>query len=417
MYYCKIAPVYNAIQMIAKEFSMINSEILDIAKNQYYPLEQRDIPLSAALDVLHNPNQNETRSTFFEQLAIDFHAVGEAFIYATALDEDSPILELYKLDPLYMMVGMGDNDGYPLFYQFNGVYYTLKFNKRITDGRVRYITDDGTKELLHLKNYNPFSTRSSGSVNFTGLSPLQPLYLEIEQYLHANVHNLSTLKNGARPAAALLLEENLTDEQFISLQTQIRNFYQGAINSGNVVILEGLSNGSKEFKELSITNKDMDFAVLRRENRQMMYRLLNIPLPMVETESQKYSNFAESRAVLIHMAVLPFATKIFNALSKFLQPRYAGEEKEKYIISYNAERIVALGVVYTAEAKEKISTGAFTLNEGRHLFGLPPIDGGDTLYTPLNMIPIDMPPEDVMNIRTSGSKQPSEKNPNNNPTN
>ena len=58
-----------------------------------------------------------------------------------------------------------------------------------------------------------------------GVSRLSPVYFEIEQYIKTSIHNISTLRKGARPSGVLTLAAGTSKEQKEYLRKQVTAFY------------------------------------------------------------------------------------------------------------------------------------------------------------------------------------------------
>jgi len=157
------------------------------------------------------------------------------------------------------------------------------------------------KELWQIKTFNSRESRG----DFFGLSPLNPIFHEIEEYEYSNVNNTSVLKKGMRPSGVLIIDKefNLTDAQYNRMRTQMAEKKSGAENAGDVLILEG----GKDFKQLSQTNKDMEFMELIKFVREQIYITKGIPLPMITSTSMTMNNFEESKYMMYDSDVLPFA--------------------------------------------------------------------------------------------------------------
>jgi HK97 family phage portal protein len=368
VYYRRCAPLHNAIDMIAQEVAGLKPLLFDTKKEVFI----KDHPI---LELLQFPNADIVWEEFIYNLASFFLLSGNAYILATGR-ANKPPLEINVMPSQVISISPG-KDGYAQTYTVNIFYGGFIFERKEVDNRFRYYsvsgdTDGLDREFYHIKNFNPIS----GSQRVFGMSKLNPIYYEIEQYINQCVHNLSILERGARPAGLFMLPPgfSLTDDQLMSLRAEINNLYSGASNAGRVPILEG----GMEFIETMKTNRDMDFLALKKEVTAMIYNTLRIPLPLITSDNMTYSNFENATLKLYDNAVIPLAKRLFSELSYFLLPRYPNTEN--LILAFDEGEVLALEPRRNEQLKVLKEVGIFTLNEMRNKVGALPLDGGDVIY-------------------------------------
>ena len=359
MYYENVAPIFKAVNLIAEQFGAIDFQIY----NKYTKEFEDD--RTGILKLLKKPNIFSDGNEYKKTIAIHYLVTGNAYLLIESNDKSSEPISLNFVNPSEVSM-MPSVDGYVKAYQgvINGKQ--AMFNRDVDFRFYADINNGYTYELIHIKDFNP----RDGRLFHFGLSRLNPLYLEIEQLINSNIHNLATLKNGARPSGVMVTDNQPTAAQVEMIKTQIREFYSGAKNAGGVMIL-----GGSDFKPLSITNKDMDFAILKKMSSTEVYNVLGIPLPLVSTESMTYSNFSESKYVLYDLVILPMFNNFCTVLTNNVLRRY--KKSENLEVWYNDKAITALESRRIANDDRIIKTGVITINEGRKLLGEyePRIDG------------------------------------------
>jgi HK97 family phage portal protein len=280
--------------------------------------------------------------------------------------------------------------------QFRGSYQ----REELIDGRVVYINKVSMAQLWIMKKFNP----DQGSNSSRGLSPLASVFYEIESHLGISKHNNGTLRNGARPSGAAIVDRPpdttgpvMEPDQIQIMKEQMQEFYSGANNSGNVMILDGI----KEFIELSKSNKDMDFLAFLEGVKDQIYNNLRIPLPLKNSDSMTFSNFQEAKDMLFDINTIPFSISYAEEINRFLMPRFDDSGRYRYVV--DIERIPALErrkLEKLIEFKEDL-----TPNERREIIGFKEIDGGNKLLPPKTVIaPIPSKSRDefVDNLRDYG---------------
>jgi len=191
-YYKKISPVYRAVNLIANEFATgITPVLYDNKEDTYIKEYDPKIPQSSILKLLKKPNFNNSPIEFKKALCSSLLVTGDIFIIITGLNEP---VELYYENSSDVVI-TSSPDGYPGAYQISKAQGSETYRKQIINNEIRYMSRDGTRELIQIKEFNP--DYQNGQYN--GFSRLSPVYYEIEQYLNSNIHNLAMLKKGARP--------------------------------------------------------------------------------------------------------------------------------------------------------------------------------------------------------------------------
>ena len=369
-YYKTVSPIYRASNLIANEFSSIEIVLKDRKTGDIIKEQNKSIPASDVLRVLENPNFDKTGNEFKKQLALTYIVPGTAYLQINGINK---IQEIYVRNPQNITVYQG-NDNYPERFFYSGYGFTEEYKR---DKDYRFFNRSLTQELYQIAEFNPNYQSSQ-----IGLSILSPVYYEIEQYYNACLHNASILKNGARLSGIIIAQEQLSKEQREDLRKQAKVFFSGANNAGKIMI----TGGVKDFKELSLTNKDMDFFQLTKLAKQTIYEVLNIPATFYDNSASSYNNKTTDRISLYDFAVLPIAKRIVDELTLSLLNWY--KDGERYKITFLENEIPALRTRKIQETKEKVNIGVFTDNEIRSMLGADEIQGGDFLYKPSALIPV-----------------------------
>ena len=183
----------------------------------------------------------------------------------------------------------------------------------------------------------------------------------------ASEWNRALLANAARPSGALVFENGdappLTTEQFDRLKAELHGAYQGSGNAGRPMLLEG----GLDWKAMSLSPADMDFATLKAAAARDIALAFGVPpmllgLPGDNTDS----NYREASRALWRLTLLPLAGKILNGLHAGMKDWFANAP------SVDLDRVPAL-----AEDREKlwerVSAADFlSAEEKRAMLGIAP---------------------------------------------
>jgi len=381
-YYTIISPIGRAVRLVSTEFAdNIKPVLLDKQTGEYVREFDSKIPESKVLKILAEPNFNTTGSLFKKEIASSFMVTGDVF-EIVSFGSSGP-LEIFYENSKYVTIQSGTN-GFPAQYTVskqgheNDIY---KAEVDIKTAKVRYLNGANNREIRQIRDFNP--NYSVG--NLFGFSQLSPVYYEIEQFLQSNIHNLSTLQKGARPSGVLSIETELTQEQKDYTKQQLINFYQGSENSGNVMVLEG--GAKKEFKELSINNKDMDFVEMKKMVKASIYEALEIPASFYDNTASTFNNKGVDKESLYDFNVVPLSNRLLNETGRFLLSYFPNGDR--YDATFIENEVPALRKRFTDQVIEKHAKGLISLNEARSQFGDESIGGaGDLFYQPTSVIPV-----------------------------
>lgn len=393
-YYAKVSPINRAVNLIANEAASLEFVIKNVKTDEY--IRRGDAaPVARLLDKLSSPSNMVSQSEFIKSVVASFLVCGEFYICVTGITEPQ---EIYFVNPSKVIV-LFDGGLTPSGFTWTEESGTIEF-KRQMDGQ--YISTDGTKRFYQSIDFNPFYTTS----NQRGFSRLSSIYYEIEQWIQGMLHNISNLKRGARPSGALMCEDDITPEQVNSIKEQIIKFYSGSVNGGNVMVL---SKG-RDFKQLSLTNKDMDYSGMVKQIRDTIYQELEIPASFYDNSASSFNNKMNDRINLYIFALLPVMRRVCEEFTEFLIPMYIKGDKDRstYRVEIIEKEIPALEPMFDEANLKKSQSGVFTINELREKYGLDDLgEDGDTVYQPVNLVPIGSDVDE--NEESDAGKKPKKK--------
>jgi HK97 family phage portal protein len=203
-----------------------------------------------------------------------------------------------------------------------------------------------------------------------GTSFLMPILNDICLIIAGNIYNKNVLTNGARVDGIMSYKGTLTDNQYEGIKNTWQSFFSGVKNAGKTLFLNTF-DGDIEYNSLSKSNKDMDFINLISMAQISIYKRFKIPLPMVETSKQTYSNYSEAQAQLYDNAVLPILDDILLQLRQLLSNKS---------IKINIDSLpLSTKIKYYDNMVRQSETKVLTPNEIRATLNLKPLKGGDIL--------------------------------------
>lgn len=317
----------------------------------------QDHPL---LKLLKTPNNRESGPDLLELWFGNLLISGDAYLTASCLDGLPQ--ELYALRPDRMKVMTGA-DGWPQGYEYTVNGRTIKYRQSRADSE-----NAGEPSILHVKLPHPLN-------DHYGLSPIEAAMQAIDTHNAASRWNKALLDNSARPSGALVYQTSggpMTETQFQRLKSELNDHYQGSLNAGKPMLLEG----GLDWRPLSLTPRDMDFIEAKHAAaREIALALGTPPMLLGIPGDNTYSNFREANRTFWRQTVLPLVSRTLKAISGWLGPSYGGDIE----LCPALDRIDALAQDRAALWEQVQKADFLTINEKRAAIGLGPIDGGERL--------------------------------------
>ncbi|WP_197478866.1 phage portal protein [Anoxybacillus sp. B7M1] len=348
--------VYRCVMVTAQHVASV--PLLLYQQKRKKRVEVEEHPL---LDLLNKPNPLQSRNEFMESWAAFLLLSGNSYIEMNGPTRGAPTeLWAWRPDRTTIIPG-GDNFIQAYRYSVNG----------------RNI-DVPAEKIIHSKFFAPLD-------DFYGLGPIQVAARVIDQDNAANTWNASLLQNSGRPSGAFLAKKPLNDKQFERTKYQLRQEYAGASKAGKIMLLEG----DVDWKEMSLSPKDMDFIESKKMSRLEICAAFGVPPELVgDREHATYSNYKEARASFYMETVLPLLDKLIDKLNAQLIPLFG----DNLTLAYDTDQIPALqenSEVKWTRAIEALKTGLISFDEARHMVGYESISGGNARLIPATFIQVD----------------------------
>lgn len=333
--YHRNAIAYRSVRLIAEAAAGVPLTLtVDGREANGHPLEA----------LLARPNPRETGAEFFEALYGHLMLSGNA--YAECLTEEGRPAEFYALRPDRVSVVAGP-DGWPQAYDYSA------------GGRVtRLPVGEGeASPVLHLRQFDPLD-------DVTGHAPLASAQVAIEMHEAASRWNKALLDNSARPSGALVYgaSENMTDEQFERLKSELETAFQGTGNAGRPILLEG----GLEWRSLSLTPKDMDFQEARNQAAREIALAFGVPpLLLGIAGDNTHANYAEANRAFWRLTVLPLVKRVSAGFAQWMQPHFG----EHLHLAPDVDGIEALSVEREALWRRVLAADVLDAEEKRTALG------------------------------------------------
>jgi HK97 family phage portal protein len=371
--------LYHSIGIVKTTISTVTDEVSCL------PIVLRDknepdkiIRDHEILTLLYNPDENTTKEDFFENMGRSFGLTNEMWMIAKGDVNRKPI-ELKYCHPYDISIHQESGNLWPRKIEYRFQNTMLSFYREVDNrsiNRYRYIDNSRFNELFPM-----ISDQTIGS-DFRAANPLTGIKDDLLSFKSSTTANKKTIDNSGRPSGVVSSKTDDVDDETIDMVEKALESYRGAENSGKIMYIPASIETS--FDKWS--PKDMDDKVLRDDTREDLWNQYKIPLPLMSSSAQTYSNFSEAKAALYDSSINPFSKRIFAWLKLALSTRMDFGE---LFISYDELEVPALKERAINNMIKRKDTTVITVNENRASGGLPPQDGGDDVLVTANLVKLD----------------------------
>ena len=225
-------------------------------------------------------------------------------------------------------------------------------------------------EILHIPGF--------GYDGVCGVSPVRAAKQGLGLALAAEKFGAKLFGSGSLATGVLQAEQRLTQKQADMLAARWKEKRAGLDNAHSTIVLD---SGAK-FHQLTIPPEDAQFLESRSFQISEIARMFRVPPHMLmdTDKSTSWGTGIEQQSIgFVVYTLRPWLTRVEQRLTSILkpQPAYARFVVEGLLRGDSASRKEFYSGMW--------SLGALSTNEIRALEELPPVEGGDVRYRPLNM--------------------------------
>ncbi|MFG1248009.1 phage portal protein [Xanthobacter flavus] len=296
--YARNAIAYRAVRLIGEAAATVPLVLT---------VNGREHDTHPFLDLLARPNPRLTRAALFEAIGCHLLVAGNAYVEAVALE--GAVRELHLLRPDRVRVVPGP-DGWPEAFDYTLGAQTVRI------AQDTLVPGADVPPILHLSAFNPLD-------DHYGFAPLEAAAQALDLHNAASAWNKALIDNAARPSGALVYGGTgaLTEEQFERLKGELEASFQGAVNAGRPLLLEG----GLDWRPLSLSPKDMDFEAARNSAAREIALAVGVPPMLLGIPGDNtYANYAEANRALWRQSVVPLVRRVCDALALWLAPAFGG---------------------------------------------------------------------------------------------
>ena len=301
------------------------------------------------------PNEQMTPFTFVKLMMTDvlMHGNAYALIVRDAKGKIQEILPLTStITQPYMHKGK-------LYYMTN------------IDGKNVYFHSD---EIVHLKGMS--------TDGLTGLSPIQSVRMQLESNAEATRYNRDLIAKEAVPRGVLQVDTSLSKEA----KQVLRDSWESA-NKGHAV---AIADNGIEYKQLGMSQEDMQWLESQKYNAQRIASIFKVPLHKInDLENATYTNIEHQSLDYVKNTLQPWVTQMEFEFAYKLYT--SSEAMDGYYVKFNMDSELRGDSEARAKVNEvNVRNGFKTVNEIRNSNEDSPymMDYADEPFMTLNQAPM-----------------------------
>ena len=369
------SPVINNDQVVRQPtvFACLTLIANDIGKLRPKLMEQvqriwSEITSPAFSPVLRKPNKWQTWQQFITQWVLSLLTEGNAYILKER-DNRKVVVRLYVLDPTRCR---------PLVSESGDIFYQLQEDD--LSGVFEHLTAVPASEIIHDRINCLFHP-------LVGLSPIFACGLVATKGLRIEENATRFFANQSQPGGVLTAPSEISDETAARLKAYFEERFTGE-NAGKVAVLgDGL-----EYKPMTTNAVDAQLIEQLKWSAAQIAAVFHVPGYLVGAESVPPNNNIEALRIDYYSRCLQTLIEgIENSLDEGLGLLGPMADGRVLGVELDLSGLLRMDTKTQVEVLKAASGSAFLkIDEARALFGLPAVEGGDTIYLQHQDYPIEM---------------------------
>lgn len=272
---------------------------------------------------------------------------------------------------------------------------------RLDNGKLRYeVVSYFDASIERLTQEEVFHLRGLSSDGIVGMSTISAGAEVVGVGLAQQEHRARYFGNGAVPGLYLKPAQKLDKEARENLSDTIKKGFSGANAFKALVGQPGM-----DITQLGLTNKDSQLIEAGQATRTDIASMFRLPPHKIgDLTRGTFSNIEEQNIEFATDSIRPRAERIERRLDiDLLDPLSdgTGNNPGQFFAAFDMDALLRGDLKSRYEAYQ-LSVGGpwMAMNEARASEGKNPVDGGDDILRPVNMAPVNEPPDTADNTDT-----------------
>lgn len=321
---------------------------------------------STAAKLLYRPNADQTAYDFINALVIEYFLMGVSTVWLLP-DPDSESGYQLRLIPREWIMNTERSTSY------------APDKIRITAGTGGGYIDIPRTEFVQFRRYSP---GNPGGYN----SPLSALRQTLNEQIQADKFRTEIWRSSGRFNAYITRPANVqpwTDEQRKAFLTAFREGWsRSGGNAGKMPLLED----GMEIKPYQFSAKEAQYAETKQLSREDVAAAFHVDPSLIwRTSTQTYASAKDNARKLYADCLGPLLQMLQQRINAFLLPM-VGADPDTYVIFDLTEKLKGSFEERASLLQASVGGPWMTRNEARADNDMPPVEGGDELIVPLNVV-------------------------------
>lgn len=321
---------------------------------------------SIAAKLLWRPNGDQTEYEFIRALALEYFIFGCVYVWILPDTEGESGLQM-RIIPTDWVIG------------------TEKVNSYGPDKITVVASGGGEQVEIPRAEFIRFCTYSPGNPGGY-ISPISALRQTLEEQIQAGGFRKELWRSSGRLNAQIIRPKDVaqwTDEARKRFITAFREAWgPGGSKAGSIPLLED----GMEIKPFSTSFKEQQWAESIKLSREAVAAAYGVnPSLIWHSDTQTYASSRDNARALYAECLGPVLQMLQQRINSFLLPMI-GAEKGTYVEFDLSEKLKGSFEERAGILQASVGGPWLTRNEARADNNLPPIEGGDELIVPLNVI-------------------------------
>ena len=325
---------------------------------------RRDRTSPAAM-LLWRPNGDQTEYEFVRALAIEYFVCGCVYVWLLP-DADSPSGYQVRIIPT------------------DWVTSTERSNNYAPDS-IRVTSNGGGTIEIPRSEFVRFNTYSPGNPGGY-VSPISALRQTLEEQIQAGRFRRDLWRSSGRLNAQIIRPKDVQPWNDETKKAWIEAFREawgaGGMNAGKIPLMED----GMEIKPFSTSFKEQQWAESIKLSREAVAAAYGINPSLVwHSDTQTYASSKDNARALYAECLGPVLQMLQQRINAFLLPM-VGADNTTYVEFDLSEKLKGSFEERASIMQASVGGPWLTRNEARADNNLPPIEGGDELIVPLNVV-------------------------------
>lgn len=360
--------LYNTQDNLSAVVNFLSNSIAQLPLKTYKrngeAKRERDRTSPAAL-LLWKPNTDQTEYEFIRSLLVEYFVFGCVYVWLLPDPESSSGWQL-RIVPTDWVVS------------------TEKANSYAPD-KILVTSNDGNQIEIPRSEFVRFSTYSPGNPGGY-VSPISALRQTLEEQIQAGSFRRELWKSSGRLNAQIIRPKDVKpwdDETRKKWVTAFREAWgPGGSKAGSIPLLED----GMEIKPFSTSFREQQWAESIKLSREAVAAAYGINPSLVwHSDTQTYASSKDNARALYAECLGPVLQMLQQRINAFLLPMI-GADAGTYVEFDLSEKLKGSFEERASILQSSVGGPWMTRNEARADNNLPPIEGGDELIVPLNVV-------------------------------